>query len=99
ISMDVPPFCVSGARNTLHSINLVGLRRNGVSREHITLVRRAFWEVFRAPLPRKEMTEVLRTLGKDCPLVDEMAEFVATAKRPIAKGARGLTENDDESVE
>jgi UDP-N-acetylglucosamine acyltransferase len=99
-AMDVPPFCVSGARNTIHGINLVGLRRNGVPRDQITMVRRAFREVFRVSLPRNEMIEKLRELGKGCPLVAEMAEFVATAKRSIAAGTQGpLEDEDDDGIE
>ena len=86
VSMDVPPFCVVAYRNTLFTVNLVGLRRSGVLREHITAVRDAFWHVFRKTLTRPEMLRELEARGKDCPLVQEQAEFVATAKRPICRG-------------
>jgi UDP-N-acetylglucosamine acyltransferase len=97
VAMDVPPFCVSGARNTLHGLNLVGLRRAGMPRDHVTLLRKAFRSAFRVQLPRKEMLAVLRDLGRDCPPIMEMAEFVATAKRAIAPGTGGADSDDDES--
>jgi UDP-N-acetylglucosamine acyltransferase len=99
VSMDIPPFCVSGARNTLHGINLVGLRRSGVPRDQITLVRRAFRQVFRTSLPRTQMLETLQAMGRDCPLVAEMAEFVATSKRSISKGTGGPTDEDPDDGE
>lgn len=97
VAMDVPPFCVSGARNTLHGINVVGLRRAGFPRDHITLLRKAFRSALRVKLPRKEMLAILRDLGRECPPVMEMAEFVGTAKRAIAPGTGGAESDDDES--
>lgn len=86
VSMDVPPFCIVAERNCVASLNLVGLRRSGVPRDQITLLRRAFWHVFRRSLTRPEMLAELHARGKDCPLVLEQARFVETATRPIAHG-------------
>ncbi|MEK6703313.1 MAG: acyl-ACP--UDP-N-acetylglucosamine O-acyltransferase [Planctomycetota bacterium] len=86
LSTDVPPFCVSAGRNRLHAVNLVGMRRNGLPREHITQVRWAFNQAFRRSLPRDEMLAKLLELGKDCPPVMEMHQFVLDAKRPISPG-------------
>jgi UDP-N-acetylglucosamine acyltransferase len=91
-SMDVPPFCTLGSRNTIHTVNLVGMRRSGMPREHVTAVREAFWHVLRRPIPRPEVVEMLRERGRDCPPVMEMAEFVAAAKRPIARGLASAVE-------
>ncbi len=81
VSRDVPPFCLVGGRNTIHGLNAVGLRRNGVSRDEITLLRRAFREAFRARLPRAEQLEILTQLGRQSPCVQEMADFCAASKR------------------
>jgi UDP-N-acetylglucosamine acyltransferase len=89
-SMDVPPFCVVMNRSMLAGVNLVGLRRAGYPREQITAVREAYRFVFRRCLPRREMIAELERRGKDCPLVQEQAEFVASAKRPIAHGRMDL---------
>jgi hypothetical protein len=64
----------------------VGLRRAGIPREQITVVRKAFRKVFRPTLPRKEMIQMLEEIGQDCPLVLEMARFVAEGKRSISAG-------------
>lgn len=96
VSMDVPPFCVVSDRNRISTINLVGLRRSGVSRDDITAVRRAFWHVFRRNLTKPEMLAELRARGKDCALVMEQADFVATATRPIARGRAGGDSEDAE---
>lgn len=86
VSMDVPPFCLVPERNRIVGINLVGLRRSGMPREHITKVRQAFRDALRPALQRDEMVAILRDLGSDCPPVMEMADFVAEAKRSIIPG-------------
>jgi len=86
MSTDVPPFCVAWGRNRIHGVNLIGLRRTGVAREHIRKVLWAFVQAFRPSLPRPEVQAILDEMGKDCPPVAEMAEFVRTSKRPISPG-------------
>lgn len=84
LAADVPPFCMAWGRNSLAGLNLVGMRRAGIPRDEITGVREAFREVVRAGrLTRPEMVERLTSLGRGTPLVLEMAEFIAAAKRPI----------------
>jgi UDP-N-acetylglucosamine acyltransferase len=98
VSRDVPPFCLVGGRNTIHGLNAVGLRRNGVSREEITMLRRAFREAFRARVPRAEQIEILTELGRKSACVLEMAEFCAASKRGmVAAPARMIF--DDETLE
>jgi UDP-N-acetylglucosamine acyltransferase len=87
VSMDVPPFCVVPERNRIVGINLVGMRRAGIAREHITRTRAAFRRVFRGTLPKHEMISELEKLAPDCPPVTEMLEFVRTATRSICPGS------------
>lgn len=86
VSLDVPPFCTVNERNRVGGINQVGLRRSGMPREHITELRRAFRDVLRTPLPRKEAVAILRERGATCPPVMELAEFIAASKRGITPG-------------
>ncbi|MDX2018307.1 MAG: acyl-ACP--UDP-N-acetylglucosamine O-acyltransferase [Planctomycetota bacterium] len=87
VSMDVPPFCVVPERNRIVGINLVGMRRSGIPREHITRTREAFRRVFRGTLPKHEMLAMLEPLAADCPPVAEMYAFVKSSKRSICPGA------------
>jgi UDP-N-acetylglucosamine acyltransferase len=86
VSLDVPPFCMVNERNRVGGLNQVGLRRNGMPREHITELRRAFRDVLRSPMPREEAIGILRERGQNCPPVMELAEFLATSKRGITPG-------------
>lgn len=84
---DIPPFTSAVERSRLAGINLIGLRRAGVSRDAITSVREAFRKAFREPMTRTDMVETLTRLGRECPLVAEMADFVGScANRPISVG-------------
>ncbi len=103
ISTDVPPFCIASGRNMLAGINLVGLRRGGMPRDQITLVRAAYRAALRAPLTRTEMLDRLQELGRDCPPVAEMARFVAEAKRVCPSmtrsGGRRVAHDEEAAVE
>jgi UDP-N-acetylglucosamine acyltransferase len=102
VSTNVPPFCTVFGRNTLVGINLVGLRRSGVPREHVTRVRAAYREVLRQRgMGRAEMVEVLTERGRDCPPVAELARFIAESKRPICPGraSKGGDEAEQSELE
>lgn len=86
VGMDVPPFCMVNERNRMGGLNLVGMRRNGISREEITEVRRAFRDCFRRPVPAHEMQAMLDERACRSPAVAEVAEFVRGTKRGICPG-------------
>jgi UDP-N-acetylglucosamine acyltransferase len=86
VSTDVPPFCVAWGRNRLHGVNLVGMRRSGIPREHITKVRWAFNKVLRPSMTRPDMIATLTELSHDCPPVQELLRFVVECKRVICPG-------------
>ncbi|MEQ8317484.1 MAG: acyl-ACP--UDP-N-acetylglucosamine O-acyltransferase [Phycisphaerales bacterium] len=86
-AMDVPPFCLCDQINATNGLNLVGLRRAGVPKPSIDALRFAFRTVISKSLPREEALATLRELGGDDPYVQEMADFIATSKRGVGRGA------------
>lgn len=85
MSLDIPPFCIAGTRNLLVGLNAIGLRRNGVSRDEITILRKAFRAAFAVRIPRQEMMDVLKPLAAVSPIVSEFRDFIgAPTKRGIA---------------
>ncbi len=94
LTNEMPPFCVAWGRNQMIGVNLVGLRRAGIPREHITLIRRAYREAFRSRVSKAECLTILRQIGSECPPVMEMADFVASAKRAIVEA---LPRDSDEA--
>ena len=96
LSTDVPPYCMSAGRNGLVGLNIVGMRRNGVPREQIQLVRQAFREALIPFLPREEQMAILNRLGANCAAVQEVADFVGSCKRSITP-FRSHSRNSDGS--
>ncbi|MEM7680742.1 MAG: acyl-ACP--UDP-N-acetylglucosamine O-acyltransferase [Planctomycetota bacterium] len=86
-TVDVPPFCNSNHRNQLYGINVVGLRRAGL-REHVRPLREAYRILFRQGHTNATAVKLLREQLADDPLCMELAEFVATTQRGIARAAR-----------
>jgi UDP-N-acetylglucosamine acyltransferase len=86
VSMDVPPFCTVSERNRIGGLNLVGLRRAGVPRDQITVLRSAFRDLLRNPMPRAELVARLRERAAASPLLTEMADFIESSKRGVTPG-------------
>lgn len=86
-NVDIPPFCIVMNINTIAQLNLVGLRRSGISREHINGVREMFRILFRdnrgASL-NKNITLLPAELLA-IPEVREFTDFVANSKRGVAR--------------
>lgn len=83
---DLPPFFIYGGRPTVATgINLVGLKRNGVSRESRAELTRAYRILYRAGLPIDEaLARISSELG--APEVLELVAFVRASKRGIVYG-------------
>ncbi|NOX55507.1 MAG: acyl-ACP--UDP-N-acetylglucosamine O-acyltransferase [Planctomycetes bacterium] len=86
VQMDVPPFCMtqSLSANIVQSLNIIGLRRAGVSSEQRRKLKHAFDTFFRSGLPVTKAIEVLERENSD-ELVREFCDFVKEAKRGICK--------------
>lgn len=94
MTRDVPPFCLSGTRNRISGLNVVGMRRAGIPRDDISKLRTAFREAFRRAMPRQEIVACLEEHGRGCSLAKEMADFVRTAKRAVCTAAAGSIEEE-----
>lgn len=84
-SLDLPPFMTLTAINIAGSINLVGMRRAGFSREDIDDVRWAYRVMYRGGTSPRRAAELLAERGER-PCVRELIEFLNAAKRPICHG-------------
>ena len=81
---DVIPYgLVHGNRSVLQGINLIGLRRNNISNQNITLLSNAYKEIFKS----ENLSENLKNLSenyKKNDLVIEILKFIQKdKKRPI----------------
>jgi UDP-N-acetylglucosamine acyltransferase len=95
-SRDVPPFCLMDLTHTLRGINVVGLRRAGVSASAIQALRRAFAALFGQ---RRNLKAALAELDAAGPPkfseVAEMVAFIRSSKRGVAFGPRHNAPADD----
>jgi UDP-N-acetylglucosamine acyltransferase len=93
VSQDVPPFCMAqGDRARLVGLNLVGLRRAGMDRELIGLLKRAWQLLGDRSQPRVEILEAVLALAPERAELHELVDFVAGSKRGLCRPGRGDTD-------
>jgi UDP-N-acetylglucosamine acyltransferase len=86
ISKDLPPFMMCFSKtNTVSGINIIGMKRNGFSKETIRAIKNVYKLFFRDQLLPKQATEqVLADKSlTEIPEVQEFLDFVANSKRGI----------------
>ncbi len=86
VSQDVPPYCTAtGDRAHLHGLNLIGLKRRGVSAEDISLLKKAYRTLFAEGLPLKEALARVREDAPASPTVAHLVEFIAASQRGLCR--------------
>jgi UDP-N-acetylglucosamine acyltransferase len=80
---DIPPFIIQQRINIVAGVNVVGMRRAGISGAHIDAVRQAFHILYREEqvLPAA-LAQIDRALG-DVPEVAELVAFIRGSSRGI----------------
>jgi len=84
VTQDIPPF-VMYAESQPKTINAIGLKRNGFSKEEIQNVRRAFKTIYRQGLSKEEMMDALKQQSDSSEAVSKILEFIENSDRGIAK--------------
>lgn len=84
IRQDIPPFCIAeGERGHLVGLNVIGLRRNGLTHEQITEISRAFKTLFRSKMLLKEAIAKVEETHPG-PYVQELVDFCKVSQRGIS---------------
>lgn len=97
VGKDVPSFCTAqGDRATLRGLNLIGMRRAGLSRETIAAVKDAYKTLFS---PGVSMEAGLAQL-KSSPVaaVQEMVAFIERSQRGVMRPRAVVPEGEEEEV-
>jgi UDP-N-acetylglucosamine acyltransferase len=93
---DLPPFVVAAERNSVFGLNMVGLRRAGVSAKDRDEIKKAFRLVYLSGLNTSQALDKAETMTFGAP-AREFLDFVATSKKrgicPLKLGT-----NDEVSV-
>ena len=94
---DIPPYCTADFYNLLHGLNMVGLRRAGISAVTRLELRNAFKIIFRSNLTVQESLEQARQSewGKEA---QELFDFVRTSKRGCCR-TRSTRVNSEAEME
>lgn len=91
VTKDLPPFCLVGAAslNGVRGLNVVGLRRAGLSDSDRAEIKRAYRLVFLSGLSSRVASERIRAECSESPAL-EMAEFIDGSTRGLcpAVGSR-----------
>jgi UDP-N-acetylglucosamine acyltransferase len=89
VEADVIPFgSVIGNRARLAGLNVIGLRRRGVDRARLHVIRAAFRALFSGDLVFAQRVELARARFSDEPLVAEILAFIdAPSKRGLIRTA------------
>jgi UDP-N-acetylglucosamine acyltransferase len=79
---DVPRYMmVDGNPSKVRCINVVGLKRHGISSEAIAALHDAHRLLYRARMTVAQASEILKSHGHDCPEVRSLLEFVEAQHR------------------
>lgn len=85
VTQHIPPFMVSRSLRTVGGINIVGLRRSGISRDEIEHVKWIFRTLFLSRNTRPAMVEAIRTRAAESAVVAETLAFLLKHPGSIAE--------------
>ncbi len=83
LTRDVPPYFMLTGSNVVGSLNIVGMRRQGLTSDQIDDVRWVYRTLYRRKLTPAGRLEALQERA-DRPLVAEYIEFLRTMKRGLS---------------
>ncbi len=86
VSLDVPPFCIAaGDRARLHGLNLIGLRRRGLSEDAVKSLRTAYRLLFQGGMKLKDALTRIREEHADVEEVMTMVHFIEHSERGVCR--------------
>lgn len=89
VSQDVPPFCMAqGDRARLVGLNLIGLRRAGMDRELIGLLKQAWQVLADRGLRKAQALDAILALAPTQPEILELVDFTRASKRGLCRPGR-----------
>jgi len=95
VPLDIPPYALAwGDRARLSGLNLIGLRRRGLSPEMIKDLKNVYREVFDPSAPIKEHLARLSAQERTAP-VKEFLSFIQASQRGICRPASTKNASSD----
>jgi UDP-N-acetylglucosamine acyltransferase len=85
VARDVPPYCMAfGNRAKIVGLNLVGLKRHGLSLASLEILKAAYELLFLSDLTLKEAMVQVRQRFPEEPAVQKLLEFLETSERGLS---------------
>jgi UDP-N-acetylglucosamine acyltransferase len=84
VSKDLPPFTIARGDNSICGLNIIGLRRAGLSAEERLELKELYHALFRTTAPLREVLSAAREKFSSAP-ARLMLEFVASSKRGVCR--------------
>ncbi|MFA5389606.1 MAG: acyl-ACP--UDP-N-acetylglucosamine O-acyltransferase [Candidatus Omnitrophota bacterium] len=98
VVQDVPPYSTcDGHPARVYGLNLIGLRRNGLSKEIISGLNKAYWAIFYSGAPLRKAAikfEAENTLSKE---TAHLVDFIKNSQRGVARSCRAAHSAADET--
>ncbi len=85
-SLDVPPWCINYEIGRIAGLNLIGMRRSGMSESEFARRREVYRVMYRQGLSMPSVIKLLREAGD--PVAIEYADFIESSDRGVASGRR-----------
>jgi len=93
VNKDIPPYVKYwGQRDHLYGLNLVGLRRQGLSREVVEALKKAYRMVFQESDTVQEALDTVESRLGEIPEVKEFTGFIRSSKRGVPMASNGEEE-------
>jgi UDP-N-acetylglucosamine acyltransferase len=90
LTLDLPPFLVGVGRNEIGGLNLIGLKRRGVSSKAVQELKQAYYAVYLATGSITGLAAAALASGEyTMPEARRFLEFFASSKRGFARVRSG----------
>ncbi|MBU4343001.1 MAG: acyl-ACP--UDP-N-acetylglucosamine O-acyltransferase [Candidatus Omnitrophica bacterium] len=87
IVKDIPPFSMcDGHPAKVYGLNLIGLKRAGITKEAISLLNKAFKILFYSGLSVRNALDNTREAVESCAEVEYLLDFVKASERGVCRG-------------
>lgn len=96
VRKDVVPFMTVKNRYTILGVNIVGMRRAGISSADVASVRKACHILYRTDLLLKDAIQRLKEELGTHPLIVEILQFIRESKRGIMRSVRAGADEDED---
>lgn len=91
VVQDIPPYSTcDGHPARVYGLNLIGLRRNGLGREAIGGLNKAYREIFHSGLPLRKAAVKFETENSLFKEATYLVEFIKNSERGVARSCRTM---------